>query len=164
MRLAVLTVILLSTLTACGGKPADASAEGAASAAAKATAQAPAATSLETSYEALRLALVADDLDATKRAASDLAKFAGADEIIAKAAHDMGTAADIEVARLAFGDASRAYITLLSKDAELAKGKHAFRCPMAKGYKKWVQLTPELENPYMGQRMLECGGPVEMAP
>jgi threonine/homoserine/homoserine lactone efflux protein len=37
---------------------------------------------------------------------------------------------------------------------------HVFECPMAKGYKRWVQPTDELENPYMGQEMLTCGSEV----
>lgn len=156
MRLTALILTVLVAFAACGKSDtplADA-----------ATATAPAPTSLEEAYEALRVTLVNDDLAATRSAAVTLAAYAGADEAIAKAAHEMGTAIDLAAARLAFGEASRAYITQLSTDPARAEGKHAFRCPMAKGYKLWVQLTAELENPYMGQRMLECGGPVEMVP
>ncbi|TNF37440.1 MAG: DUF3347 domain-containing protein [Deltaproteobacteria bacterium] len=156
MRLLALIASLLFILPACGKSEAPPEAPS--------TVAAPAATTLASAYEAVRLALVHDDLGATQRAAGILAKHVGADEALATATRELGIAQDLEAARLAFGEASRAYITRLSKDPALAKGKHAFRCPMAKGYKKWVQLTPELENPYMGQRMLDCGGPVEMVP
>ena len=162
MRLTALTTIALFAFAACSAKSKDTAPDDPKPAIVAPVA--PAATSLETAYEAVRAALAGDDFGAAKAAAAGLAKFAGADEAIAKGAHDIGTAADIEVARLAFGDASRAYITLLSQDPERAKGKYAFRCPMAKGYKLWVQLTDKLENPYMGQRMIDCGSPVAMAP
>lgn len=131
---------------------------------APAAAAAPSVGTLEGAYEAVRAALVADDLAAARRAAEDLAKTAGGDEALAAAAHGIGTASEIEAARLAFGEASRLYLGRLAADPALAKGKYAFRCPMAKGYKKWVQLHDRLDNPYMGQRMLECGGPVALEP
>jgi hypothetical protein len=81
-------------------------------------------------------------------------------EAIAKAAHAVETAAtsDIEAARRAFGELSRAVVALLATDAGLRKGRYIFECPMAEGYKKWVQLSKAIENPYMGKKMLSCGG------
>ena len=160
MSRAVFIVVVLM-VAACGGRTDGSAAPTGASAPVAAPA---AASSVEAAYEALRVALVNDDFQATKAAAPDLAKAAAADEVLAAAAHAIGTAADIEAARLAFGDASRQYLTLLSKDPARAAGKFAFRCPMAKGYKLWVQLSDGINNPYMGQRMLECGGPVDLAP
>jgi hypothetical protein len=32
---------------------------------------------------------------------------------------------------------------------------------MAKGYKKWVQVSEAVSNPYMGSEMLECGTEAE---
>jgi len=158
MRRLIITVIAALVVAACGKS--DAPPEPVETA----SPEAPEATTLEGAYEALRVSLVNDDLEATRRAARTLAKHAGSDEAIAEAARAMGSAEDLAAARLAFGDASRAYITRLANDPERAGGKYAFRCPMAKGYKKWVQLNDEIENPYMGQRMLECGGPVAMEP
>jgi len=156
MRLLALIATLLFIIPACGKSEAPPNPP--------AEVVAPAAATFESAYEAVRLALVHDDLGATQRAATSLARHAGDDEALAKATRELGAAPDLEAARLAFGEVSRSYITRLSQDPATAKGKHAFRCPMAKGYKKWVQLTPELENPYMGQRMLDCGGPVDMVP
>ncbi len=36
---------------------------------------------------------------------------------------------------------------------------HAFECPMAGkyGFKRWLQYDSEMENPYMGRKMLTCG-------
>ncbi len=42
-------------------------------------------------------------------------------------------------------------------DPSLRSGRFLFLCPMASGYKKWVQTTPTLNNPYWGKRMLTCG-------
>ena len=35
---------------------------------------------------------------------------------------------------------------------------------MAEGYKKWIERTTDYQNPYMGERMLECGGATEVTP
>lgn len=64
---------------------------------------------------------------------------------------------DVAKTRVAFGDLSRAYVELLSAAPTLAQGQHVFECPMAPGYKKWIQPTAELANPYMGTKMLTCG-------
>ncbi len=77
---------------------------------------------------------------------------------IASAAKGLGSAGDVEAARSAFGEVSRHVVALLAADRTLAEGKHVFECPMAAGYKKWIQPTAKLENPYMGTKMLSCGG------
>jgi hypothetical protein len=33
---------------------------------------------------------------------------------------------------------------------------------MAKGYKKWVQTSEKVSNPYMGKTMGQCGSKTEM--
>jgi hypothetical protein len=35
---------------------------------------------------------------------------------------------------------------------------------MARGYQKWVQTGDDMANPYMGKRMLKCGGKVKLEP
>ncbi len=55
----------------------------------------------------------------------------------------------------------RAVVALLTADPELARGKHLFECPMATGYKKWVQTSEEISNPYMGKAMPACGAAAE---
>ncbi|MCH2170449.1 hypothetical protein MK489_06675 [Myxococcota bacterium] len=70
----------------------------------------------------------------------------------------------IEDLRLGFGNVSRAVVELILADEGLAKGRFIFRCPMSMGYKKWVQASAEMENPYMGSRMLQCGSETEWKP
>ena len=64
---------------------------------------------------------------------------------------------DIEAVRLVFGQLSRGMVQLLVADPALRQGRFLFECPMAKGYKRWVQTKEKLQNPYMGGKMLECG-------
>ena len=52
---------------------------------------------------------------------------------------------------------SRALIAVLSAEPSLQQGRHVYECPMAKGYKKWVQVSEGVSNPYMGTDMLQCG-------
>jgi Cu(I)/Ag(I) efflux system membrane fusion protein len=66
-------------------------------------------------------------------------------------------AGDMPAVRLAFGGVSEKLIAVLEAEPAYAKDLHTFECPMAKGYKLWVQPDPKLENPYMGQKMLSCG-------
>ncbi len=79
------------------------------------------------------------------------------DQAIA-AAEQVAGARDLEAARLAFGELNRFLIAVAAADPRLQTGWNVFSCPMAKGFKKWIQRTPTLENPYMGQAMPTCGG------
>jgi len=65
--------------------------------------------------------------------------------------------------RLQFGEVSRPIVALLVAAPELAGSYHVFQCPMAKGYKRWVQPTASLSNPYMGTRMPTCGMELEFS-
>ena len=71
---------------------------------------------------------------------------------------------DMRSLRGAFGEVSRAVVSLIVADESLANNRYIFRCPMTRGYKKWVQTSAELENPYMGTRMLNCGSKTRWAP
>jgi len=64
---------------------------------------------------------------------------------------------DADAVRRAFGELSRPVVALLSADPSLRTGRHVFECPMAQGYKRWVQTSTKTSNPYMGTRMAECG-------
>jgi hypothetical protein len=123
------------------------------------------------SYEEIRASLAKDDIAATTATAAALEKSArsasGAASghakqhwtrlaDAAKQLHEMPKKEE-EAVRKAFGDVSEALVTLLTADRELAAGLHLFECPMAQGYKKWVQSDPKISNPYMGTRMLTCG-------
>jgi len=63
--------------------------------------------------------------------------------------------------RLAFGEVSRPIVALLSATPTLAKDYHVFECPMASGYKRWIQPNADLSNPYMGTAMPKCGSEVK---
>ncbi|MCB9730943.1 MAG: DUF3347 domain-containing protein [Deltaproteobacteria bacterium] len=125
-------------------------------------------------YETARAALADDDFAHAKAGAAALTKAAKVEpseghlghhyEPIAKAAATFADAKDIEAARLIFGEISKAFIGLVAADKHLGRGLHAFTCPMAKGYKKWVQTTEKVANPYMGKTMGQCGSKTEMQP
>jgi len=120
---------------------------------------------LQAGYEALRARLSDDDLAGARSAAEALAGAGAAGEAALKdPALAVAKTSEIEAARLSFGELSKAYLTWLAAEPERGKGLHAFRCPMAQGYKKWVQVDSAMKNPYMGKRMLECGSEVALAP
>lgn len=108
-------------------------------------------------YEMASAAL-ADDALAKKQAAAlveaSKTRDAGA---LAQAANKLAQAKDIAAARLAFGEVSRVLIAHLSQLPEYKKTLHVFECPMAKGFRQWVQSSEEMMNPYMGKKMLKCG-------
>jgi Cu(I)/Ag(I) efflux system membrane fusion protein len=123
------------------------------------------------SYEEIRASLAKDDIAATTATAATLEKSARSASgpasgdakqrwsrlaDAAKQLHEMPTK-DEEAVRKAFGDVSEALVALLTVERKLASGLHLFECPMAQGYKKWVQPDPEISNPYMGTRMPTCG-------
>ena len=74
------------------------------------------------------------------------------------AGEQLGAAKDLATARRAYGELNRFLIALAAADPRLQEGWHVLRCPMADGFKKWIQRSPTLENPYMGQAMPTCGG------
>ena len=116
------------------------------------------------SYETMRERLASDDLAAARGPAGKIA-LAFVDypvesrllPLLSSAARKAKAANDIAEMRLAFGEMSKLVIEILVEKPELQRGRYLFMCPMAKGYQKWVQTTPELRNPYFGKAMLECG-------
>lgn len=116
-------------------------------------------------YEKIRKGLAADDLAAAQAAGKELAaskEDAAAD--LAGPAGKIGEAKDLKTARAEFGALSKAAIGLVVKTPGAEKGAKVYRCPMQPGYKKWLQLGTEMANPYMGKKMLKCGGEVGMEP
>ena len=107
---------------------------------------------------------------ARERALRDLtpafARLAGAaDELARQADPSSGGEVDLEQSRRHFGSLSRELVAFAStfQPARMSDGTlHLFRCPMAEdyGFDLWLQRGETLANPYMGQRMLECGMPV----
>lgn len=127
---------------------------------------------LTSQYEVVRKALAADDLKATLAGAKALGAWAATMKTspqaktyteIAAAAKKLAATKDFAAARLAFGDLSKHTITLLTATKQ-TKGLTAYSCPMAKGYKKWLQADNDMANPYMGKRMLKCGGKTALTP
>lgn len=77
-------------------------------------------------------------------------------------AHSLAEARELDAARASFGELSSQLLALLAVDPRLAEGLHVFSCPMAHGFQEWFQPSPQLENPYMGQKMLTCGVPASL--
>ncbi|HYU14419.1 MAG TPA: efflux RND transporter periplasmic adaptor subunit, partial [Candidatus Acidoferrum sp.] len=78
----------------------------------------------------------------------------------AAAAEKLAAATSLDEARKQFGELGRLLIAVGGSDARLQTGWHVFQCPMAKGFNRWFQRSPVLENPYMGQAMSTCGSEV----
>lgn len=118
-------------------------------------------------YEAVRAALAADDLAATKKAAAAVitesktqpkepltdeqkerqAKFAANVKKIA-------TADSLKSARESFKALSKRAIHY----AEGKEGYYVANCPMVEGGEgDWVQTSNKISNPYFGKSMLTCG-------
>ena len=108
-------------------------------------------------YEAIRAALAADSIAGISKHAEALAplaeKVAGGEA--KKTADQVGSAKDIKAAREHFGKLSVALIPAFEK-ARLS-GVHFFTCPMVK--QAWAQKGKDIENPYYGKSMLDCGLP-----
>jgi hypothetical protein len=56
-----------------------------------------------------------------------------------------------------FGELSKAVLSLLVANPNLAKGRVVVECPMTSTYKKWLQTDEKVRNPYYGSTMVECG-------
>jgi len=121
-------------------------------------------------YDVVRGSLAEDRGDvkmpATKLADAALLAAESAPDRVRRPLEELSSAArglaglettDLGAARKAFGDVSQALIAVLSAEPSLQDGRHLYECPMAKGYKKWVQLSEGVSNPYMGTDMLQCG-------
>ena len=129
-------------------------------------------------YEQARSDLAADRIDGAVKVAARIESSAREAsgkapaslrphlERLARAAADLkGAPADkADEVRRRFGEVSRPIVALLAAAPSLARGRHVFECPMAQGYKKWVQPAEEISNPYMGTRMLRCGSKSRWSP
>lgn len=122
--------------------------------------------------ERMRAELAADRLDGVVAPAREAAQsiraaqkaLATTDPAVADcfaratdAAELIAGAKDLVAARRDYGELNRFLLALAAADPRLQQGWHVFRCPMATGFKKWLQRSPKLENPYMGQAMPTCG-------
>lgn len=123
------------------------------------------------SYDNVRARLAKDDISGIvtdtanlQRAADEAAALtSGAGQSMlkslaaaARALKDINKSNADEV-RKSFGEVSRHVVTLLRAVPTLQAGRFVLHCPMAQGYQKWVQTKAQVDNPYMGTRMLTCG-------
>ena len=113
---------------------------------------------------ALNAALANDDLTAANAALQQLPPAPGG--LIKIAAPAVNT--DIKALRQAFLPWSQEIAALATKWKTQLPDLHIFRCSMtnqlwpgAHANAGWIQLSPELRNPYWGKEMLECGTEVK---
>ncbi len=113
------------------------------------------------SYEALRLALVADQEQNALTAAHELAGASSSDPALLAAVSALIAAPDLGARRVLFGEVSRILVLRVSADPAAPKLK-VYRCTMTPGYGYWLQTRAGLANPYMGTSMPDCGEEVSM--
>ncbi len=180
LRISLITAALWISVAGCEQQKAEASAEPVSASAADPATKNKADESVKTvlrAYEKIRAILADDKTKDLAASAEELSKSSAAAaaqgsaeskkhfEALSKTASDLKekSAAGIDEARLAYGEVSRHLVALLTADPSLRKGLHVFECPMAAGYKKWVQKDAKISNPYMGKKMPRCGGESEWA-
>ncbi len=100
-------------------------------------------------YEMVRSSLAADDLPKAKKAAEILT---GAKDVPAPAAAKIAKSKTIKAAREAFIGLSMQAMKLAANQP----GYFVMACPMVERG-DWVQTKAQVENPYMGSAMLQCG-------
>jgi Cu(I)/Ag(I) efflux system membrane fusion protein len=118
---------------------------------------------IETAGEQIRvLAKAAESLTATAKdeGATKLATEAAGFETLLKQL-SATPIKDSHDARTRFGRISHELTKLVTDHGGktlFGKDLYQFECGMAKvGYERWLWRTPQIHNPYMGQRMLTCG-------
>ena len=110
-------------------------------------------------YAVVSTALYQDDLAAAKKAAAGMVKH-DKDSAMAKHAQAIADSEDIAVARMHFKMLSDVAIPIAKQE----KTMHQMHCPMAADGKgaDWLQQSAdEVQNPYFGSRMPNCGGMVK---
>lgn len=118
-------------------------------------------------YEAVRVALAADDLAATKKAAASVVtesktppKEPLTDEQKERQGKFAATVKSIQTAD-SLKTARAAFKALSKRAVHYAEGKEGYfvaNCPMVEGGEgDWVQTTKKISNPYFGKAMLTCG-------
>lgn len=118
-------------------------------------------------YESVRAALAADNLAATKKAASAVvteSKTAPTEPLTPEQKERQASfvASVRKIATAGSLDAARDVFKVLSKRAiHYAEGKEGYyvaNCPMVpKDEGNWVQTSKSVSNPYFGKAMLSCG-------
>jgi len=127
-------------------------------------------------YDSVRAALAKDSTAGIAGRAQEIASAlqAGTDALgdqspdvveclkqAAQVASRLAESKELVASRQLFSELSQYFVALAAADPRLQEGWHLFECPMEKGFNKWLQRSPALENPYMGQQMLSCGSSSE---
>ena len=109
-------------------------------------------------YELIRASLAKDDARGAKRTAANFPRAAaasaaaGAATPVAASVAKIAAANSLEPEREAFRTWS-AYVITLTKNVE---GFYVIHCPVP-GCGDWLQTDPNVDNPYMGKSMHDCG-------
>ncbi len=127
-------------------------------------------------YEAIRGLLAADRMDGVPEAAQALSAslndvrqgepapdsaLAARLDAAARSAETLSKTSELAQARKLFSPLSRDLVGLLQADPGARDDLHVFECPMVTDrFNKWIQPSAELQNPYMGTKMLKCGSEV----
>jgi hypothetical protein len=108
---------------------------------------------LISAYVVVARALAADDLKGAIDRAEDLGLWAECrgQEVLDDAVADLERSRNLAEARIAFRDISTQVIRL----ARWFPGYYVMTCPEAKA--DWIQIDPEVANPYYGSKNLRCG-------
>lgn len=120
------------------------------------------------SYLALQEALAGDDFEAAEAALQEMMEVSGHEGGLAKLVHDMMGAEELDgIRRPHFETLSNALIAALKDEADALDGPlYRMRCPMVYDDRDdpsadWLQADDDLQNPYFGAMMLQCGEEVE---
>lgn len=120
-------------------------------------------------YLRLQTKLAADDAAGARRSFTDVQSAAKVEALplpaeqrarIEAAAGQGASAPNIAAARTAFAGVSDALLAWLSaSENPLSQPLTVVHCPMALDGKgsRWLQLGPQVKNPYFGAEMLTCG-------
>lgn len=108
------------------------------------------------SYDAVRVALVENRIDAAREGARALASDVSVPVEVATAARQVADASDDSVVRTTFGALSKAIVIRFEATA-VPEGMRVYHCPMATAYSYWLQPAAGIANPYMGTSMPTCG-------
>jgi hypothetical protein len=112
-------------------------------------------------YESIQKALAADSMTGIPESASTIAKAIRTDAgntlplTVAEEAEKLADAKDLKAARSAFKPLSALLITWLEENNVESSGYQEAYCPMADA--NWLQKEEEINNPYLGKKMLTCG-------
>lgn len=102
-----------------------------------------------TQYEAVRAGLAADDLAATKKAATAVTAGPAVDS-----AKKIAAAGSIAAAREAFKALSKQAVATAAGQS----GYYHAHCPMVPNNEgDWVQTSKKISNPYFGKSIATCG-------